>query len=78
MVKADLSPKGFAELHKVEWDVLLAKQVDVSAPGHMHVLAFGCPRLGPEETDRGTSEVAYSNAQPSEQMTVPDGHPDPL
>jgi len=73
-----LPPKGFAELRAVEWDVLVAKQVDVSAPGHMHVLAFGCPRLGPEKTADHTSEVRYSDAQPSQQMTVPDGHPDRL
>jgi len=79
---AQLLPEdGFANLREVEWDVLVACRTDTFiAPAHMHVLGFGCPRLGwgLKDSSGWTVDVAYSGKQPSSTMTISDDLPDDL
>lgn len=73
-----LPANGFADLRAVEWDVLVARRVNVWAPGHVHVLAFGSDALGAVRTATGIAWVRYDGVQPSGHMTMPDSLPDAL
>lgn len=73
-----LADGGMNDLRAVEWDIVVSRGTDVDAPGHMHVLALGCERVGLAKTDKGGSSVFYGGKQPSETLRVADDLPDAL
>lgn len=73
-----LDGRGYSALREVEWDVLVAREVEVDAPEHMHVLAMGCGRLGLGRLRSGRGSVTYNGLQPSQTLHVPDDLPDTL
>lgn len=63
---------GVDGLRASEWDILVSRGVDVDVPGHIHVLALGCERLGMCKKRGGSASVAYSGSQPSRVLEVSD------